>query len=332
MSPSKQANRRFILRSVLAAAASTSLAGLASAQASWPSRAVKIVDAYTPGGSSDVIARFIGNKLSARLGQPVVVENKTGAGGVLGGDAVAKSAPDGYTLLLATTAVATNTAAASRKLPYDPVKDLTAIGQIAAADLLVVVPVNSPIKTLKDLVDMARAKPNGVRFGSSGVASMSHMGMELLASVANVQLMHVPYRGTSTAMTDLLGGQLDCLLASYPTVSQLIEGGKLRGIVVASPQRSPLMPNLPSATEAGFPGFQIDFWWGLMGPAGMPADVVKRINSELNTILKEQDTRDQLTRLVTRATPGSSDEFSRQLATDLARWSKVVKDANIKGE
>ena len=332
MSLSKHANRRFISCALLVLAASTFLVGSASAQATWPSRPVKIVDAYTPGGSSDVIARLIANKLSARIGQAFIVENKTGAGGVLGSDAVAKSAPDGYTLLLSTTAVATNTAAASRKLPFDPIKDLTAIGQIAAADLLVVVPVNSPIKTLKDLVDLARAKPNGVRFGSSGVASMSHMGMELLASVANVQLMHVPYRGTSMAMTDLLGGQLDCLLASYPTVSQLIEGGKLRGIVVTSQQRSPLMPNLPSAAEAGFPGFQIDFWWGLMGPAGMPADVVKRVNGELNVILKEQDTRDQLARLVTRPTPGTPEESSRQLATDLARWSKVVKDANIKGE
>lgn len=332
MSQLKPVNRRFIFHTALAAAASTLVPGAANAQATWPNRTIKIVEPFTPGGSSDIIARFIGNKLSTRLGQPVVVENKTGAGGVLGSDAVAKSAPDGYTLLLSTTAVATNTAAASRKLPFDPMKDLTAIGQIAAADLLVVVPVNSPIKTLKDLVDMARAKPSGVRFGSSGVASMSHMGMELLASVANVQLMHVPYRGTSTAMTDLLGGQLDCLLASYPTVSQLIEGGKLRGIVVASPQRSPLMPSLPSATEAGFPGFQIDFWWGLMGPAGMPADVVKRINGELNAILKEQDTRDQLTRLVTRPTPGTPEESSRQLATDIARWSKVVKDANIKVE
>lgn len=327
-------NRRIFLaaNAVLVAAAAASLPTSVSAQATWPSRPIKLVDVFAPGGSTDTIARMVGSKLSARLGQPVVVENRTGAGGALGIDSVAKSPPDGYTLLLTSTAMPTNSAS-GKKLPYDLLKDLAPIGQIATTPLLIVVPVDSPIKTLRDLVERARAKPaDGIRYGSSGVGSMSHIGMELLASVAQVQFLHVPYKGVSLSVTDLLGGQLQALLGTVATHSAMLEGARMRGLVVTSPQRSPFLPNVPTSAEAGFPGFQIEFWFGLMGPAGMPADVVARLNTELGAIVALPDVREALARFAATPKTGTPEDFGRLNAFEVSRWTKVIKDANIKVE
>ena len=327
-------NRHFAsgVHAVLIAAMAVVLATNAGAQSTWPNRPIKLVDVFAPGGSTDTIARMVGSKLSARLGQPVVVENRTGAGGALGIDSVAKSAPDGYTLLLTSTAMPTNSAS-GKKLPYDLLKDLAPIGQIATTPLLIVVPVDSPIRTLRDLVDRARAKPSdGIRYGSSGVGSMSHIGMELLASVAQVQFLHVPYKGVSLSVTDLLGGQLQALLGTVATHSAMLEGGRMRGLVVTSPQRSPFLPNVPTSAEAGLPGFQIEFWFGLMGPAGMPAEVVSRLNTELSAIVALPDVREALARFAATPRTGTPEEFGRLNAFEITRWTKVIKDANIKVE
>ncbi|MEY4099106.1 MAG: hypothetical protein RL300_277 [Pseudomonadota bacterium] len=331
MKLSRQMNRRFVLGAAAAAMTAGFLPTVASAQGAWPSRPIKLIDAFTPGGSSDMIARAIGAKLAARLGQPVIVENKAGAGGALGTDAVAKAPADGYTLLLTTTGMPTNSAL-SKKLPFDLTKDLIPIGQIAATTLVIVVPVNSPIKTLKDMVDMARAKPNSITYGSSGVGSMSHIGMELLASEAKVKMLHVPYKGTSLATTDLMGGQLHALLGTFATYSQLLESGKLRALVVASPHRLAFAPNVPTAAESGLPGFQIDFSWGIMGPAGMPANVVKRLNEEVNLAVTQPDMRELLARVAAVPTPGAPEVYGKQMVFEVNRWSKVIQDANIKVE
>ena len=206
------------------------------------------------------------------------------------------------------------------------------IGQIGATPLLIAVPVDSPVKTLRELIDLARAKPNGINYGSSGVGSMSHIGMELVASEAKVQLLHVPYRGTSLAMTDLLAGQLQAVLGTFATLWPFIEAGKLRGLAVTGAQRSPFAPKLPTVAEAGLPGAQIDFWWGLMGPARMPPEIVRRLNEELNIILAQSETRATLAQEAAIAKPGTPDDFGRLVAFEVVRWSKLIKNANIKME
>ena len=320
-------------RAVLAAAAATAVTALlplaASAQAAWPNRPIKLIVPYAPGGGSDVIGRAIANKLGVRLGQMVIVENKTGAGGSLAFDAAAKAAPDGYTLLFTTTAFATN-AAAGRKLPYDTIKDFVPIGQIGATPLLVVVSKDAPYKTLRDLVDVARAKPGNVNYGSSGMGSMSHLGMEFLASEAKVQLMHIPYKGMAPAFTDLMAGSVQATLATFASAAPLIDGGKLRGLAVTGAKRSPFAPNMPTTTEAGLPGFRIDFWWGMHAPAQVPPAIVKRLNEELNVILAQPDTRELLAREAAVPTPGTPDAFGKLVAQEVALWSKLVKDNNIK--
>lgn len=315
--------RALLLASILAAPL------FASAQTAWPSRPIKLVVPYAPGGGSDVIGRAIATRLSARLGQPVVVENKTGAGGSLGFDAVAKSPPDGYTLAFTTTAFATN-AAAGRKLPYDTLKDFVPIGQIGATPLLLVVAKDSPYKTLRDLADAARAKPGSVNYGSSGIGSMSHLGMEFLASEAKVQLMHVPYKGMAPAFTDLMAGNVQATLGTFASATPLIEGGKLRGLVVTGAQRSPFAPQIPTTAEAGFPGARIDFWWGLHAPAKVAPAVIKRLNDELNTILAQADMRELLAREAAAPTPGAPDEFGKLVTQEVALWSKLIRDNNIR--
>ena len=329
----KLVNRRTVLEAAAAAAAAAAalLPAGAGAQAAWPNRPIKLIVPCPPGGGSDVIARAIGIRLSTRLGQPIVIDNKGGAGGALATDAAAKSAPDGYTLLFVTTAMATNTAS-GKKLPFDLMKDLVPIGQIAATPLLVVGPADSPVKTLRELLDAARARPDAINYGSSGVGSMSHIGMELLASEARVRLLHVPYKGTSLAVNDLVAGQLQAILGTFATTWQLVESGKLRALAVTGLQRVALAPNVPTVAELGLPGARIDFWWGLMGPARMPPEMVRRLNEELNAVLAQPEVRELLAREVAVATPGTPDDFGKLMAFEVTRWSRLIKDAGIRME
>jgi tripartite-type tricarboxylate transporter receptor subunit TctC len=309
----------------------TSVLHVAAAEQAWPNRPIKLIVPYAAGGGSDVIARAIASRLSERLGQPIVIENKTGAGGVLGFDAVAKAAPDGYTLAFSTTAYSTN-AAAGKKLPYDAAKDFVPVGEIGATPLFIVVAKDSPFKTLRELLDHAKGKPGSVNYGSSGIGSMSHLGMEMLAAEAKVQLVHVPYKGMAPAFTDLIGGQVQTTLGTFASASALIEGGKLRPLVVTGAKRSPFAPDIPTSAEAGYPGFRIDFWWGLMAPARVPPAVIQRLNTELNAILARADVRDLLAREAAVPTPGTPQEFGKLVALDVARWSKLIKDNDIKTE
>ena len=314
---------------LIAAAVAVLLPASASAQETWPSRPIRMMVPFAPGGGSDVIARTIGARLSTRLGRTIVIDNRTGAGGALATETVAKASPDGYTVLFTTTAMATLTAS-GRKLPYDLAKDLAPIGQIGATPLLIVVPANLPAKTLRDLIDMARAKPNGVKYGSSGVGSMSHIGMELVAAQAKVQLLHVPCKSTALAMTDLFSGELQAVLGTFATLGHLVAGGKLRAVVITGAQRSTFAPHLPTVVEAGLPGAQIDFWWGLMGPARMPAPLIKRLNQELNAVLEQPEMRETLAKEAAVPKPGTPQDFGKLMALEVTRWSKLIKDANIK--
>lgn len=324
--------RRTMLAAAAAFVAGTALLPLnASAQAAWPNRPIKLIVPFAAGGGSDATARGIANKLSTRLGQPIVIENKGGAGGSMGAAAVASAPADGYTLLFTTTALATN-AASGNKLSFDAQKDFEPIGLIGTTALLVVVSNDSGVKTLPELIELARAKPNGVNYGSGGISSMSHLCMELLASEAKVQLMHVPYKGMAPAFNDIMGGSVQAGMSTLASSKSYIASGKVRALAVTSAQRSPFLPNLPTVAEAGLPGSQIEFWWGLLAPAGTPPAVTKRLNAELNSVLAQPEVREMLAHEAGIPKPGTPEEFRKLISFEITRWSKLIKDANIKSE
>ncbi|MBB3014079.1 tripartite tricarboxylate transporter substrate-binding protein [Cupriavidus alkaliphilus] len=321
---------RRVVFAVLAAAAGTALfAG--NAQAAWPDRPIRLVVPFHAGGSDDSMARMVAAKMSAKLGQSVVVDNKGGAGSTIGTDFVAKSKPDGYTLLLCSGSI-TTTAATRRHLPYDPLKDLVPIGKIAAAPFVVVVSENVKAKSLKEFISLAAANPGGIKYGTAGVGGLNHMGTELLASAAKVQLVHVPYKGISPAFVDLMAGTLQVLLPSLPSATEFLRAGKMRGLAITSAQRSPLMPELPTVAEAGLPGFQLEAWWGLFGPAGLDPAVVKRLNEELNAALAQPDVKDLLTRVGAAPQPGTSAAFNDLVRSDMVRWKQLVKEKGIQAD
>lgn len=326
--------RRLIHRAILGSAVLAAGAALlplsASAQAAYPNRPIKLVVPFAAGGGSDVTARAVANKLSQRLGQPIIIDNKGGAGGSIGMAQVASAPADGYTLLFTTTALATN-AATSAKLPFNPAKDYQAIGQIGTTSLLIVVANDFKAATLRDFVEMARAKPGSISYGSGGVGSMSHLSMEVVASEAKIKLMHVPYKGMSPAFTDLAAGNVQAGLSSMASARPFL-GAKLRPLAVTSPQRSPFMPDVPTASEAGIPGLQIDFWWGLLAPAGTPPAIVKHLNEALNWTLAQPDVRETLAQDAAVPKPSTPEEFHRLVNADLVSWAKRVKDADIKAE
>lgn len=330
---SRVLRRGFSRRSVLAAAAGTAAQWPlgASAQSGWPARTVKIIDAAAPGGSSDVVARLVATRLGPRLGQSVIVENKPGAGLSIGTDAVAKSAADGYMLLLTTLAMCTG-AASGKKQPFDFLTDLMPIGLIAGTPLIIVVAADSPFKTLKDLIDRARSNPGELRYGSGGMGSLSHIGMAMFAHEAKLPLMHIPYKGTNQMAPALIGGEVQVLLGTIASYSALLESGRMKAVAVTSPQRSPLLPDVPTTTEAGVPGFQVETWFGLHGPTGLPAESVRRLNSELAAITAQADMREALKRLGVLPRVATPEEFGQLTALEVARWSRLIKDAKIQLE
>ena len=316
-------------RAVLAIACALSAAALmpahAQAQAAWPQRPIKLIVPFAAGGSNDNLARLLAIKLGTRLGQPMVVENKGGAGGTIGTEFVAKAPPDGYTLLLASTSITTN-AATGKKLPYDPVKDLQPIGTIATSPLAIVVSNSLPVKTLPDLIALARAKPGSISYGSAGLGGTNHLGTELFASAAKAQFVHVPYKGISLAFNDLMGGSLQMLVPSLAAALPQIQGGKMRALAVTGPERSPLAPDLPTAAESGLPGFRLEVWFGLLGPAGMPPAVVKRLNDELRAVLDSAEIKEVLARESSTPQPSTPQELGALVRSDLARWTHLIKD------
>lgn len=303
----------------------------AQAQEAWPQRPIRLVVPFNPGGSDDTIGRAVAAKLSLALGQSVVVDNKGGAGGTIGTDAVAKSKPDGYTLLLNSGSV-TTTAATRGNLPYDPTKDLAPIGEIAAAPFVVVVGEDVKAKTLREFIALASAEPGRIRYGSAGVGGLNQMGTELLASTAKIQLTHVPYKGISPAFVDLMAGSLQMVLPSLPASTELIRAGKMRGLAVTSAQRSPLMLDVPTVSEAGLPGFELEVWWGLFGPARLPTPIVKKINDALNAALVQSDVKAMLAKQGGTPRPGTPEAFGNLVRNDLARWTALVKEKGIQTE
>jgi tripartite-type tricarboxylate transporter receptor subunit TctC len=319
------------VRVMLSAVACTLLPLHAGAQAQWPSRPINIVVPFVPGGSNDNIARVLAVKLGGRLGQPVVVDNKGGGGGTIGTDFVARSSADGYTLLFVSGSIATNVAS-GKKLPFDLMKDLESIGGVAATPFVIVVGNEVKATTLKEFIGLAAAKPKSLNYGTAGIGGINHLGTELFASAAKVQLTHIPYKGIGPAFNDLMGSNLQMLLPTLASVAPHIQGGKMRGLAVTSMKRSPMLPEIPTANESGLPGFELEVWFGLLGPAGMPPGVVKRLNNELNTVLALPEFKEILAREGATPKPSTPTEFGNLIRSDITRWTRLIKDTGIQIE
>lgn len=310
-------------RHVLAAAALFTLAGPAAAQDAWPNKPVRMIVPFAPGGSTDVIGRMLGQKLSAMWGQPVVVENRAGAGGNVGADVVAKSPGDGYTLLMASGSVTINPSL-YKKMPFDTLKDLMPITNVTQGPMMVVVQDASPYRTLKDLIGAAKAKPGSINFASAGVGSQVHLAGENFADAAGVDIQHVPYKGESLGYNDLIAGQVQMMVGNYAAASALIGPNRLRALAITAKQRLPQMPDLPTAHEAGLPGFENIGWFGLFAPAGTPAAVIQKVQRDTATAMAETQIKARLYVQGLSPVVNSTADFKRQVEQELGRWAKVV--------
>jgi tripartite-type tricarboxylate transporter receptor subunit TctC len=295
----------------------------------YPDHAIKMIVPFAAGGGTDVIARIIAQNLNAKWGQPVVVENQPGASGAIGTRAVMNAAPDGYTLLMASTgALMAVSAAAGTDGPFDVSKYLTPIAIGAAPPYLLVANPTLPVKTTAELIKYAREKPDGLTFGSSGVGAASHLSGLLFASDTGIKMLHVPYKGTGPAVTDLLGSRIDLMFAPGPVVAQFVQSGQLKALGVTDTQRSKFYPDVPVVADA-VPGYESVGWFGLLAPPNTPPDLVRKLNEVIVAAMQTQEFRDHLATLGAEPKPQTPEEFGRYINADVAKWSKLVKDNNV---
>jgi tripartite-type tricarboxylate transporter receptor subunit TctC len=316
-------------RSLLAAATSLGAAPLAWAQSGRP---IKLVVPFSPGGSTDILARAIGPRLSAALGVPVVIENRAGAGGSLGAAEVAKAEPDGNTLLMGHIGTLAVNPAIYPKLGYDPLKHFAPVAWVARVPNILVVSAASPSRTLKEFMEHARSQPGRLTYSSGGNGSAAHITFEYLKLRARLFLVHVPYRGTAPSVTDVLAGQVDATFTGAPAVLPHVRSGRLRALAVSSSKRLPSLPEVPTVAESGFAGFEADQWYGVVAPAGTPAAVVAKLNAEINKALASHEVAQQLAAEGAIATPASPAEFGGLIAREIPRWADVVRAGNVKAE
>lgn len=328
MMASGRSRRRFV-RDSLVLGAGTALTIPAWAQ-TWPTRTIRLVVPWAPGGLVDGGGRIIAEALTKSLGQSVVVDNVAGAAGTLGAEQVARAAPDGYMLLMATSSLAID-AAGGRKTNYDPQKDLLPVAIIADTNNVVVVPADSPIRSIPDLIAAAKAKPGGLEFGTPGIGSPAHLFSELFAQTAQVQMLHIPY-SRSPAMNDLIAGRLAVMFATIPAATPQIKNGKLRALAVTGATRFPTLPDVPTVMEAGLPGYSAGQWLGVFAPARTPTDVVRKLNEEINRAVKTPAIAQQLVDRGMTPLTMTPDEFAKLFADDVRKWSNVIRTAGIKLE
>ncbi len=298
----------------------------------YPNRPVRLVVAFTPGGTTDFVARLLSEPLRSLLGQSVVVDNRPGANGAIGAEYVAKSEPDGYTLFFTTVgAVAINPALRSN-LPYDPVKDFAPVGMAVFNSTMLVVNASMPVNSARELAALARERPGAITIGVTGIGAVSHLGLELFQAAAGVKFQAVPYRGAAQAMTDLLGGQLDGLFGDTPTVMQQVKAGKLKALAATSQDRSDIFPDVPTFAEQGFADTVANQWAGTLAPAGTAPAVISKLSAAFNAALSDADVRRKLAQAGVTPSPSTPEEFARYLKQEIARWGKLIRDKGIKGE
>lgn len=305
----------------------------AAAQPNWPEKTVRIMVPFAPGGQTDIVGRILADKYTQAWGKPVLVENRIGASGSIGSEAVAKSPPDGYMLQIAAINThGANPALFGSKLPYDPVRDFTPIiWAVASINVLVVNP-NSPFRNLGELLAYAKANPGKLTFGTAGSGSSMHLFMEVLKMMTGTDITHVPYKGSAPADQDVMGNQITMVFDSMPGAWPFVQGGKLRALAVSSAKRSPVAPDVPTVAESGVPGYDYVSWLGVVGPAGMPKDLVAKINADTNRILQMPDVRERLEKLGTAPVGGTPEEFGAYIRNQVDTWKKVVKAAGAKVE
>jgi tripartite-type tricarboxylate transporter receptor subunit TctC len=297
----------------------------------YPAKTVRLVVPYPPGGSNDVLSRITAQAMTPGLGQPVLVDNRGGAGGMIGADHVAKSAPDGYTLVNVQASFTAN-AALRAKMAYDPMGDFAYIGMMAQGPLLAVVHPSLPVKNVKELIALARARPGQINYGSTGTGGHNHLATELFARMATIRIVHVPYKGVAPALTDLMGGHTQMVMTSLPSAMTQVQAGRLKAIAVGSEKRSSFMPELPTISESGVPGYFAEFWWGIAAPAKTPNDIVNRLATELTRALQSPDLKQRFATEGAEPSVMSREQFTRFVGNEIQRWRKVAVEANIKPE
>ncbi len=311
------------------AIAATAMLPQAFAQSTYPNKTIRLIIPFAPGGGTDIVGRVIANKLGEALGQTVVVENKGGGNGTIGADAVAKSAPDGYTLSMVTASHSVNVTLQGNKHPYDFLRDLAPITQITSQPYVLVVNPDLPVKNLMDLIALAKAKPNSLNFGSSGPGGLSHLSGELFAALAKIKMTHVPYKGGAPALADVVAGQIQMLFSTRLQAQAFISAGRLRQLAVTTSTRSAAAPEVLTMAEAGVPGYEVSGWYGIVAPGATPKPIIDRLNREILTILKMADVREKM------ATDGSEPvgttpaQFGAHLKNEVEKWRKVIQEAHI---
>ena len=296
----------------------------------YPARPIRLVVPFPPGGAVDFYARVVQQPLSEALGQQLVIDNKAGASGMVGAESVAKSPPDGYTLLLGNIASLAINVGLYAKMPYDPLKDLTPIVRTVDVNYVLVVHPSVPANTVPELVAYAKANPGKLSYGSAGSGSLPHLGTELFKAQTGIDMLHVPYKGGGPMVTDLLGGTVQVVIGDQANLMPHVQSGKLRALAVATPKRSPNSPHLPTIAESGLPGYDSTAWQGLAGPAGLPPDVVKRLNEAFNMVMAMPAVRDKLTGGGLEVVGGTPEQFARFIAAEITKWTKIAKDVGAK--
>jgi hypothetical protein len=314
------------LLSVLAASTT------ACAQTPYPHKPIRLIVPFTPGGSTDILARAIGQELTKAWGQSVVIDNVPGAGGSIGADKAAKAPADGYTLLMGHIGTLAVNPSLYPKLPYNPVKDFAPVAWVARVPNILVVNSALPVKSLQDLVTYARSKPGQLSYGSGGNGSAANLATEYFKMQTGTAIVHIPYRGTVPAVTDLIGGQIQLVFTGAPAVLGFVKSGQLRALAVSSPRRLEAMPDLPTVAESGYKNFEADQWYGVVAPAGTPKDIVQKLNLQINAALNAPELKKRLNAEGAIATPDSPEVFGQLIASEIARWQPVISSGRVKAD
>jgi tripartite-type tricarboxylate transporter receptor subunit TctC len=316
---------RFLLALLLA------FATAANAQDAWPSKPIRFILPFPPGGGTDILGRLIAERLSAQLGQPVVTENRGGAGGNVGTEAAAKSAPDGYTIVLVAPSLAISPTLYG-KLNYDPVKDFVPVSLVATVPNVMVTQPSLPVQNLSEFIAYVKGKPGALNFGSGGAGTSNHLAGELFNLVTGAKLVHVPYKGVNLAMQDVLAGNVHLVFIGIPAAAPHIKAGKLRALALVAPQRSSALPEVPTVAEAGLRDFEVTRWYGVLAPAGTPKNIVTRLNTELVKIMHSAELKDKLAATGTEPLTSTPEEFAAYIQREIAKWGDVIRRAGVKAD
>ncbi|KAB2895929.1 MAG: tripartite tricarboxylate transporter substrate binding protein [Burkholderiaceae bacterium] len=327
MTHSRVISRRLALAGACATLAATVLAPTGAAAQAFPSKPITIIVPFSAGGTTDILARVVGQALTTELGQSVIVDNRAGAGGNIGGQAAARAAADGYTLFMGTVGTHAINAALYKKMPFDPIKDFAPLTRVANVPNLLVANPAQPYKTVQELIAYAKANPGKINFGSSGSGSSIHLSGELFKSMAKVDMQHVPYKGSAPAVTDLLGNQIGIMFDNMPSAIQHVRSGKLRPLAVTTAKRSPELPDVPTIAEAGVPGYEATSWFGLFAPAGTPAPVVAQLNKAIVKVLNQPDVKKKIAEQGGEVVAETPEQFAAFIQKESVKWGKVVKES-----